>query len=99
MTDYFQTQLKKWLKGKKLLLSPNSTRPWQNVLDVIRGYSILAAKLSQNKKLHGQAFNFGPRSKNYKVIEILNLSKKFWPSIQWKKKKKETFLKTLFKFK
>ena len=54
MTDYFQTSIKKWLKGKKVIIrSPNSTRPWQNVLDVIRGYSILAAKLSQNKKLHG----------------------------------------------
>ena len=89
----FPDSIKKWLKGKKVIIrSPNSTRPWQNVLDVIRGYSILAAKLSQNKKLHGQAFNFGPRSKNYKVIEILNLSKKFWPSIQWKiKKKKKLF--------
>ena len=74
----FPDSIKKWLKGKKVIIrSPNSTRPWQNVLDVIRGYSILAAKLSQNKKLHGQAFNFGPRSKNYKVIEILNLSKNF----------------------
>ena len=43
---------KSWKSKKPVILrNPNSTRPWQNVLDVIRGYSILAAKLSQNKKL------------------------------------------------
>ena len=94
MTDY-SVSIKMVKRKKVIIRSPNSTRPWQNVLDVIRGYSILAAKLSQNKKLHGQAFNFGPRSKNYKVIEILNLSKNF--DCQWKIKK--LFLKAYFKFK
>ena len=30
-----------------ILRNPNSTRPWQNVLDVIRGYMILAKTLRE----------------------------------------------------
>ena len=52
--------------------NPYSTRPWQHVVEVIYGYTLLAIKLSKNKKLHGQVFNFGPSyKKNYKVIELL----------------------------
>ena len=31
----------------------------------------LAVKLKENKKLHGEAFNFGPSNQNYKVINVL----------------------------
>ena len=39
-------------------------------------------KLKKNKKLHGQAFNFGPSiKKNINLKEVLNISKKLWPKI------------------
>ena len=80
---------KKWIKNQKVIIrNPNATRPWQNVIDVIIGYITLAIKLKINKKLHGEAFNFGPNEKkNYKVIEILNLIKKQYPKAQWKVKR------------
>ena len=93
--------MKSWLKKKHVKIrNPNSTRPWQHVLDVIYGYLILAVNLKKNKKIHGEAFNFGPNMKNnYKVIEILRKSKKYWPSIKWKiqinKKFKENHLLNL----
>ena len=85
---------KKWIKNQKVIIrNPNATRPWQNVIDVIIGYIILAIKFKINKKLHGEAFNFGPNEKkNYKVIEILNLIKKQYPKAQWKiKRNKKRF--------
>ena len=79
--------VKSWYKGKTAMIrSPNSVRPWQHVLDVINGYIILASRLDENKKFHGNNFNFGPK-KNYseaKVIDILKMIKSEWPVVKWK---------------
>ena len=77
---------KSWSKGRpSIIRNPNSTRPWQHVLEVVHGYMILAKKLSKNSKLHGQVFNFGPSyKKNYKVIEILKYFKPLWKKCKWK---------------
>jgi CDP-glucose 4,6-dehydratase len=81
-----------WLGGKKVLIrNLNSTRPWQHVLEVLSGYIRLAIILNNNKKIHGEAFNFGPSSKNYKVEEILGAIKKIWPEIKWKVNKRKIF--------
>tara|TARA_B100001248_G_scaffold257448_1_gene239974 strand:- start:17169 stop:18230 length:1062 start_codon:yes stop_codon:yes gene_type:complete len=84
---------KNWLKKKTVTIrSPNSTRPWQNVIDVILGYTALAMKAKKNNNLHGEAFNFGPKSqKNYKVIDILKIIKSQWPQAKWKVKKNKKF--------
>ena len=89
----FPDCIKSWTKDKKAIIrNPNSTRPWQHVLDVLNGYIVLASKLRLNKKLHGEAFNFGPTiSKNLRVIDILKISKKIWPEIQWSIKKEKKF--------
>ena len=90
---------KQWLDSKQVIIrNPNSTRPWQHVLDVIHGYLTLSINLSKNKKLHGEAFNFGPTiNRNYKVIDILKLIKKYWPNAKWivKKNRKQFFENTL----
>ena len=72
-------------KGKNCKYrNPNSTRPWQHVLEAVGGYLILAAKLDQNKNLHNQAFNFGPsKNNNFKVIELINNIKN-WNNIKFK---------------
>ena len=77
---------KSWSKGKSSIIrNPNSTRPWQHVLEVVYGYMLLAKKLSKNSKLHGQVFNFGPSyQKNYRVIEILKYFKPLWKKCKWK---------------
>ena len=88
--------VKAWSKNKKVIIrNPNSTRPWQHVLEATMGYIILAASLKQNKNLNGEAFNFGPNTKkNYKVIECVRKMKKYWPSINWKVKKTQTFFES-----
>ncbi len=86
--------VKSWSKNKKVLIrSPKSTRPWQHVLEATWGYFVLAAMLKKNKKLHGEAFNFGPNTRNYKVISLVQLIEKYWKGISWKviKKNKKDF--------
>ena len=93
--------MKSWSKNKKVLIrSPNSTRPWQHVLDALWGYITLSLCLKKHKKLNGQAFNFGPSlNNNYKVIDVLKLSKNYWKNIVWKiiNKKKRDYESNLLK--
>ncbi len=90
--------MKKWLKNKAVeIRSPNSTRPWQHVLEALNGYLFLAISLYKNKKISGESFNFSSdKIKNISVINFLKLIKKQWPDISWKimvdKKFKETGL-------
>ena len=87
--------VKSWSKNKKVLLrNPNSTRPWQHVLEAVGGYLKLAQNLKKNKKLHGEVFNFGPNHiRNYKVLFVVKLMKKYWDKVSWKvtKKNKKNF--------
>jgi CDP-glucose 4,6-dehydratase len=66
--------MKAWSEGRTVeIRCPNSTRPWQHVLEPLSGYLSLAAALEKNIKLNGEAFNFGPRSEqNQTVVELLN---------------------------
>ena len=81
--------MRAWSKNKKVFLrNPNSTRPWQHVLEAIWGYIVLAKNLNQHKKFHGEAFNFGPQSKNnYSVKKIVQLMEKNWKNVRWEIKK------------
>jgi CDP-glucose 4,6-dehydratase len=47
-------------KGKVILRNPNSTRPWQYVLDPLFGYLTLAKRLSESRIDSGVSWNFGP---------------------------------------
>ena len=64
--------LKAIKKGEKVSLRyPNSTRPWQHVLDPLNGYLILAEKLFISPELHSHPYNFGPKSGN--IVTVKNL--------------------------
>lgn len=48
-------------KGEEVTLrAPNATRPWQHVLDPLRGYLRLAARLLAEPEAHVGGWNFGP---------------------------------------
>lgn len=67
-----------FLKNEKLnIRSPNSTRPWQHVLEPLYGYIILAQKTFGNKnKKYNSSWNFGPaRKTNIKVIDFVKILK------------------------
>ncbi len=84
--------IKAWTKNKKAIIrNPKSTRPWQHVLEALRGYIVLAIYLSKNSKIAGEPFNFGPKfSQDKNVISFLTEMKKNWKKVNWKIKKKKS---------
>ena len=72
--------------------NPNFSRPWQFVLEPLKGYLILAKKqFSQPIKFSG-SWNFGTQSNSsIKVIEIVKLIIKFWGNGQIKFLNKKKF--------
>ena len=85
--------IKSWSKNKKVYIrNPNSTRPWQHVIEVLYGYITLAINLNKNKKLHGEVFNFGPALKDkMRVIDLVKKMKINWKNVNWKIIKSEKF--------
>ena len=74
-----------WSQGSTVnLRSPNSTRPWQHVLEPLSGYLSLAAQMYDDPKFHGEAFNFGPVSEyNYSVESLVIEMAKHWNKVKW----------------
>jgi len=54
-----------------VIRNPNSTRPWQHVLDPLNGYLYLAAKLVEDPVRFSDAFNFGPEVEDERTVEEL----------------------------
>lgn len=84
---------KAWSTNKPVLIrNPNSTRPWQHVLEVLSGYLNFAINLKKKSNLHGEVFNFGPKNnQNKRVIDVINEIKKTLPTIKFKINNKKTF--------
>lgn len=85
--------MKMWLKNKTpVIRNPNSTRPWQHVLEALFGYLVLASELSRNEKINGNSFNFSSNKiKNITVINFLKKIKSKWPEVNWKIKSTNNF--------
>ncbi len=77
--------MRAWSNKKNVdIRSPNSTRPWQHVLEPLSGYLLLASNLAQSSKNHGEAYNFGPSSEhNYPVSGLIDEMAKYWDRVQW----------------
>ncbi|QDS95975.1 CDP-glucose 4,6-dehydratase [Roseimaritima multifibrata] len=66
---------------------PQSTRPWQHVLDPLDGYLSLARQLAEAKAGEVEdlatAFNFGPcRGSNRSVADVVGALQQQWPELQ-----------------
>jgi CDP-glucose 4,6-dehydratase len=59
--------------------NPLSTRPWQHVLDPLRGY-VMALEAILNG-VEFDTLNFGPNSPGLSVGDIVSISRESWPSI------------------
>ena len=57
--------------------NPNSTRPWQHVLDPLIGYLKAAEYTLENGEY--SAFNFGPSSDSLPVEKLVEIVKSTWP--------------------
>ena len=70
--------LENFYENKNLIIrSPEATRPWQHVLEPLKGYLLLAQKLCSNKGKNFQSpWNFAPSLKqNLKVKHLVRIFK------------------------
>jgi CDP-glucose 4,6-dehydratase len=66
-----------------VLRSPNSTRPWQHVLEPLIGYLEAAEFLNASPPLSMNSWNFGPDSDSIvSVASVVNQLKKLHPNVQ-----------------
>lgn len=53
--------IRAFTRGEPVVLRrPEATRPWQHVLDALRGYLLLAERLTEHRAMFSAPFNFGP---------------------------------------
>lgn len=70
-------------RGEKVLVhTPNSTRPFQFILEALSGYLLLGQHILEGKNVN-EAFNFGPDGAAISVMDILRISKEVWPAVEW----------------
>lgn len=68
--DFFKSIIS---REKLIIRNPESTRPWQHVLEPLSGYLLLASKLFTQGKRFSGGWNFGPSDKlNFKVSELVS---------------------------
>ena len=74
--------IKSLLNNKVIFLrNPNFNRPWQHVLEPLRGYLMLAKKQYIEPKKYSDAWNFGTKNNSVKSVkEIVNYMISFWGS-------------------
>jgi len=59
--------------------SPSAIRPWQFVLEPLRGYLMLAERLTENPSKFGSSWNFGPTESDAKTVSwIANRLVQLW---------------------
>ncbi|RJO59337.1 CDP-glucose 4,6-dehydratase [Candidatus Parcubacteria bacterium] len=77
-------------KGKGVeIRNPQSTRPWQHVLESLSGYLQLGWKLLVGKKEFAENWNFGPDlNSELKVIDVIEKAKHLWPEIKFEIKQR-----------
>jgi CDP-glucose 4,6-dehydratase len=63
-------------KNRLVVRNPQSTRPWQHVLDPLTGY-LLALEQGLSEKQNA-TYNFGPKETSLKVEEVVRVFQETW---------------------
>jgi len=65
--------------------NPNAVRPWQHVLEPLRGYLMLAEKLVQEAPAFGEGWNFGPNEEDAKPVGwiVEQMAARFGGGARW----------------
>ena len=66
--------------------NPHATRPWQHVLEPLRGYLMLAQRLYQHGAHYAQAWNFGPTEEDCKPVGwiVEEMARMWGKEAKWK---------------
>jgi CDP-glucose 4,6-dehydratase len=74
-------------RGEPVMIrNPHAVRPWQHVLEPLRGYLTLAERLFTEGASYAEAFNFGPREDDAQPVEwiVRQLAAKWGDSAVWR---------------
>lgn len=73
------------MDGKSIVVrNKDSIRPWQHVLEPLRGYLTLLRALHEEGTRFAGAYNIGPEDADCVPVETLaNLFCKYWPGTMW----------------
>lgn len=65
--------------------NPKAVRPWQHVLEPLRGYLMLAEKLYEQGPAFAEAWNLGPRDEDCKPVSwiVAQMASLWGPSARW----------------
>ena len=68
-----------------MIRNPHAVRPWQHVLEPLRGYLTLVERLFTNGASYAEAFNFGPREDDAQSVEwiVSQLAAKWGEAAAW----------------
>ena len=72
-------------KGETIKIrNPQAIRPWQYVLEPLRGYLTLAVKMLKYGNRYSEAWNFGPSEEDSVTVEeVVHKVLEFWGSGNW----------------
>lgn len=74
--------------------NPESTRPWQHVIEPLYGYLLIGAKMLNKESEYAEGWNFGPEKEGVVTVkEISNKIVDLWGSGKWECISDETFMK------
>lgn len=71
-------------RGEALVVrSPDAIRPWQHVVEPLRGYLLLAEALVREPAAHADGWNFGPEDADCRSVrDVVNLTQSHWAGAQ-----------------
>jgi CDP-glucose 4,6-dehydratase len=69
-----------------LIRNPRAVRPWQYVLEPLRGYIAVAESLCENGTIDAEAWNFGPQQADAQTVEwiVRKLASLWGEGAQWR---------------
>jgi len=72
--------MRAFASGKKLWVrNPDAVRPWQHVLDPVRGLLVIAERLHADPQSHATAWNLGPAEDSARpVAEVVEALSRHW---------------------
>ncbi len=79
--------LSAFAQGRQVAIrNPAATRPWQHVLEPLRGYLTLAERLYTDGPAFGEGWNFGPHGDDAKPVEWIvgQLAQRWGPDASWR---------------
>ena len=87
--------IRAWRDSKEMLIrNPNSTRPWQHVLEPISGYLMFSRALFLDEIENGIALNFGPPINQSKSsLEVIKFLSNELENFKWRVNKRKNQIK------